>query len=299
MSAQKEASVQAPVSAPHNAPEKPNIGIDIHAPFNNSEAPPMFPKNKENPPAPNTAVHEFLHALVLESLGYTPGEVSVKREGNSLGHVKVKGWVHPAHFQVMAAASSVGFDGYVPEGTGSDKRQIGQLAIYGGHSHDGAVAKASSIINGFITRYGSEFIHRAAKLLHERQVVNGSIRGLMAQAAYELQMERGQTDDGAQFMFRYQRMQEQRALREEQRQKESGEPKRETILSTFIGDRKRISLVEDGKIIVGTSYCGICGRPAGEHAGDCTKLKEKQKGETGKTVFPSGKPQQESSILNK
>lgn len=261
MPATKETPVQAPIRT-ENPSFRPKIGTDTHAPLTSERAPSV---RKEFSPAPNTAMHELLHAIVLESYGYVPEEVSVKREGNSLGRVKVGGWVNPVHFQVFAAASSFAFEGYEPRGTGSDRFQIGMIARQGGHSHEDAEARASRIINGFLMKYGPEYLHKAAHLLHERQSVSGSVKGILAQAAYEIKMERGETDDEIQFMFRHQRKQEEKATEEEV----SVEPKRTTVLETLTGDRSRISLYE-GTILAGVeTYCTRCGGRGNDHTQEC------------------------------
>lgn len=225
---------------------------------------PFIPESsgkKEYPRARNTCIHELLHAIVLEGLGYTPKLVSVKEDkaSNSKGRVIVGGHINPLDFQVFAAASSISFEGYKPAGTGSDRAQIEAIAErYGGHSFDSALRAAQAIISGI----SEEVLHRAANILDTLGEIPGSVSGILAQARY-------QTSEKTNDVFF-----DSNQLYHHEPEPDSVEPdnnsQQTTMIETFDGNRGRISLYEGTMLIGRETYCTLCLGRGDTHAADCS-----------------------------
>lgn len=264
------AAVEAPVMAPVSAPN-PSLQpkIDIHAPLfpENILIPRAYERREITTPS-NVARHETLHWMVGGFLGASVDEASVIPADGSLGRVTFSGTLDPIKFQIIAAASSVEFGDYKPKGTGGDHGQIEIIARRGGHSKDRAVGLASSILSHMTVGFGPELIDRVAVILEEKGSIKGSVDRVLAQAKYELLMERSAPEGEVNMVFAHQRKLEE-ARRLEISEKEPDKPKRTTIIDTMPNDISRVRIMEGKKIIEEETFCSMCGARGGGHTEQC------------------------------
>lgn len=147
----------------------------------------------------NTSHHELQHALVALANGVGVSEISVQREGNSLGRTKFEGLISLGKFKIIAAAGSINPSDNragTASGYGHDFYQIAVANLMEGYdSNNTGIYKQLAQLS-LTANYSVPLRNKAAEIIAIRGKVSGNeIPLLLEQARFELAMENIKFDD--------------------------------------------------------------------------------------------------------